>query len=574
MKILKNALLGCFVLILVACGGTSTPPSAAKIAGAMRSGGPIIAGDSYNDVVQQIYVAYFGRPADAGGLTYYENTLVNAAAPTTLQGLLGAYYSNAAVKAVVDSFGTSAESAALYNGNTSAFVTAIYQYTFNRPPDAAGLNYWSNLIDSGAVTRGNAALSIMAGAQSTDATIVANKTRAASNFTVALDSSLKQASYSGLAANVVARTMLSQVNESTNQTAFLNTINQTIDKLVTNYTTPPPSVSNYSPSTATAGYPTTFTFTGSNLVAGMSFSLNGCYSAYEVYGGTSTQRQFNCVPQNPGTYSGTLRSSANGSVLGTFTVTVYAPQPGTSGGDYSTSFSIGESSEASFVLTGANPRHLSTSDTFTITSTETVWAFTAAQYAVNIYALDATNAQLFLNGQAFQGYLLCGTQGSTGMCFPTLPAGKYWIGTVPNQTIFSSYSNPVYHEVSTNHKLSRWYQNDSVGMYAGGNPGAWKSQGFTIPSNAVRAYIETEGYGGKFVVMTPAQYNSFAAAYPNGFFSGSYSYIYACGETSGNPDIEIECELKLPAGSYYLVWFNDTRGWAGSAANIAFYLPQ
>jgi hypothetical protein len=43
---------------------------------------PGIAGD-YKDVVQQIYVAYFGRPADADGLGYYEALFLAANAPTT-----------------------------------------------------------------------------------------------------------------------------------------------------------------------------------------------------------------------------------------------------------------------------------------------------------------------------------------------------------------------------------------------------------------------------------------------------------------------------------------------------------
>lgn len=575
MKQAQNTLLACAMLILAACGGNSPPAGTAKTASSVHAQSLTATAASYNDVVQQIYIAYFGRPADTGGLAFYENALLNAGAPTTLAGLANAYNSNAGIKAVVDSFGTSDESSALYPGGGDAFVSAIYQYMFNRAPDTVGLNYWSNLVNNGTLTRGNAAISIMAGAQGTDAAIIANKTRAASNFTANLDTPTEQASYGGMSANSTVRSMLSQVNEATDQTAFLATINATISNLVANYNPPStPSVSSYSPSTATAGYPTTFTFTGNNLLAGMGFSLEGCYYAYEVYGGTSTQRQFNCVPQFTGTYNGALRDAPNGTILGTFTVTVYAPQPGSSGGDYSTSFAIDETGEASFILTAANPNHLDPGDTFTITSTQTVWAFTAAQYAVNIYALDVTNAQRFLDGQSFQGYLLCGTQGSVGMCFPTLPAGKYWIGTVPNQPIGSNYSNPVFHEVSVNHSLPRWYMSDNVAMRADGNPGAWKSQGFTIPSGSVRAYIETEGYGGKFAVMTPAQYNSFAAAYPNGFFSGSYSYIYACGNKSGGADTEIECEMKLPAGTYYLVWFNDTGRWAGSAANIEIYLPQ
>ncbi|MES2152183.1 MAG: choice-of-anchor D domain-containing protein [Pseudomonadota bacterium] len=339
---------------------------------------------------------------------------------------------------------------------------------------------------------------------------------------------------------------------------------------------PVPVFSTYSPSVATLNQSTVFTLTGANFVSGMSFTLDACVGVVELAGGSSTQRQFACTPVNSGTLNGSLKS--NGVNLGTFTVTVSGGGGGggnTSGADYSTSFSIGESSEATFTLTDRNPRHLSTSDTFTLDAVEQVWAFTAAQYSVSIYALDATNAQLFLNGQAFSGYLLCSNQGSTGMCFPTLPAGKYWIGSVPAQTVFSGYSNPVYHEVSTNHVLPKWRGQSNISMTTSGANGYWKSQGFTLGSGDARAFIETEGYAGKFMIMNPSQYSAFAAAYPNGYTNGSYSYTYACGGTSGGADVEIECELKLTGGStYYLVYINDSGSWAGGAANIEFYVPQ
>src|SRR5581483_11196036 len=93
---------------------------------------------SYSSVVQELYISYFGRPADAAGLSNFENALAAINAPTDIAGLAVAYGSNAAIKGLVDAFGTSAESAALYgnvNGSLSSienFVTAVFENVLGR----------------------------------------------------------------------------------------------------------------------------------------------------------------------------------------------------------------------------------------------------------------------------------------------------------------------------------------------------------------------------------------------------------------------------------------------------------
>ena len=83
---------------------------------------------SYSSLVQELYVAYFGRPADYYGLQNFETALAAANAPTDPAALALAYSTNAAVKSLVDSFGTSAESTALYgSGSTESFVNAIFE---------------------------------------------------------------------------------------------------------------------------------------------------------------------------------------------------------------------------------------------------------------------------------------------------------------------------------------------------------------------------------------------------------------------------------------------------------------
>jgi len=189
----------------------------------------------YSDAVQQLYVAYFGRPADSGALANFSAALKSYAAPTDLQSLNTAYNSSVQVRSLIDAFGTSNESKALYTGDTTAFVNAIYLNVLNRAPAAGGLQFWVNSIDNGGLTRGNAALSIMAGALANDspqglldAALVNNKIRAASNFTFAIDTAAEISGYSGNSAAATARSLLATVTSATDTEAFQATIESTL----------------------------------------------------------------------------------------------------------------------------------------------------------------------------------------------------------------------------------------------------------------------------------------------------------------------------------------------------------
>jgi S-layer protein len=183
---------------------------------------------AYDTAIQELYVAYFGRPADYFGLQNFETALLNANAPTDPSQLAGAYSSNSAIKTLVDAFGTSKESQALYgniNGSAdvaNAFVNAIFENMFGRAANAAGLHFWSNAITTGALTASDAALAIAAGAAANtsaqgvqDATTLANKVVVASDFTtqISQESSLVL-EYSGPLAAGIGRTLLAGVTSS------------------------------------------------------------------------------------------------------------------------------------------------------------------------------------------------------------------------------------------------------------------------------------------------------------------------------------------------------------------------
>ncbi len=188
----------------------------------------------YHDVVQKIYVGYFGRPADPGGLAFFSERFLTLNAPTKMEAMGNAYGANADVRALIDVFGTSAESQALYPGDNSVFMDAVYRNLFGRAADPAGKAFWVGQLDAGNVTRANAAVNIMAGALGTDVDIINKKMAVASYFTNALTTPLQRAAYSGLEANVGIRAMLSGVTAGTDTTAFRPTVNAAIATLVAN----------------------------------------------------------------------------------------------------------------------------------------------------------------------------------------------------------------------------------------------------------------------------------------------------------------------------------------------------
>jgi hypothetical protein len=175
----------------------------------------------YNLVAHQIYISYLGRPADLEGLRSFTGQLADAGAPTGLQQLDLAYDTNAGVRKVIDSFGSSGEALAMHPGDTSAFISAIYRQMFGRLPDPGGLSYWANQVEAGKLTRGHAVLSIAAGALVgqtpiglRDGALLSKKVSYSALFTGALTQAKRQC-YAGASAAQLARKQVTEVGITT-----------------------------------------------------------------------------------------------------------------------------------------------------------------------------------------------------------------------------------------------------------------------------------------------------------------------------------------------------------------------
>lgn len=163
--------------------------------------------------LQQAYLAYFGRPADTSGLATYASA------------------TEAQVKAA---FSASAESQAFFGGlELTAKINAIYQNLFNRDAEPAGLLHWMGKIGSGEVSLADAAMTILANAQNSDKTAVANKLAASDAFVASVDTTAEILGYAGAAAIAPARAYLKSVDATADSlTAAVAGVNAAVAAVV------------------------------------------------------------------------------------------------------------------------------------------------------------------------------------------------------------------------------------------------------------------------------------------------------------------------------------------------------
>ena len=102
-------------------------------------------------IIQNAYLAYYGRPADPGGLDYWAGRL--KAAGGNLNEIIAA-------------FGDSAEFTGRFGAlGATELVNAIYQRLFKRDADPEGLDFYRGLLESGEKHLGSIALNIFNGVQ-------------------------------------------------------------------------------------------------------------------------------------------------------------------------------------------------------------------------------------------------------------------------------------------------------------------------------------------------------------------------------------------------------------------------
>jgi hypothetical protein len=171
--------------------------------------------------VQEMYVAYFSRPADVAGLDYWTDAL--DANPDALQELSR-------------SFAASQEYRDTYAGmDNRAVVGEVYQNLFGRTAEAAGVDYWAGLLDSKAITIDNVVTQIADGAAGSDNVAFKGKVAAAALFTTRLDEPNEETAYArGGAANDLAAEYLATIKDLSSAADAIDTdvVDAWIDRIV------------------------------------------------------------------------------------------------------------------------------------------------------------------------------------------------------------------------------------------------------------------------------------------------------------------------------------------------------
>ncbi len=113
-------------------------------------GGASIESDDFESIIE-LYVAYFNRAPDAVGLFFWANAFSNGVGLDEMAEL----------------FAQQPETLAAFpEGTTNAeIVSIVYDNVLGRSPDAAGEEFWTGVLDSGAVSADQFILEVLRGAK-------------------------------------------------------------------------------------------------------------------------------------------------------------------------------------------------------------------------------------------------------------------------------------------------------------------------------------------------------------------------------------------------------------------------
>ncbi|WP_296944490.1 DUF4214 domain-containing protein [uncultured Massilia sp.] len=166
------------------------------------------------EAIQKLYVAYFNRPADYYGLQYWDAIVTAAGGDTS---------------AVAAAFAGSQEYKDTYAGmDLRNTINAIYKNLFGHSADLPGLDFWTNAVNTGAMTLSNAVEQIASGAQNADKTAYASKVSAATTFTNSLTNTDQILGYSGDKANAVAKGFLAGVTDANSLATAIDPANLSV----------------------------------------------------------------------------------------------------------------------------------------------------------------------------------------------------------------------------------------------------------------------------------------------------------------------------------------------------------
>ncbi|MYM22914.1 cellulase family glycosylhydrolase [Duganella sp. FT135W] len=216
--------------------------------GQLKPAGKLVQRARWTPVVQQLYMAYLGFPADPAGLANFATQLDDLAADMRRRGLvlqptmaavLEAYRTEPVMRQMLDGLYASAPFKDRYTPDrTAAYVQQIYLNLFNRQPDVDGLLYWSDNLNYFGLEKAQAVAAIYVGGQGAtsvqgkrDAATGSKKAALATAFTASLNTPQRRNCYAGNNAVTVGRALLTPVSADTDVSLYPSRVEAAVAEL-------------------------------------------------------------------------------------------------------------------------------------------------------------------------------------------------------------------------------------------------------------------------------------------------------------------------------------------------------
>ncbi|MFT5579132.1 MAG: hypothetical protein ACI9WS_001891, partial [Paraglaciecola psychrophila] len=144
----------------------------------------------FEERVLEAYLAFYGRPADPGGLAFWSDRLEQEGGDLT---------------SIINAFGESKEYTDRFgNLSNTELVTNIYDQLFGRAPDTGGLDFYVNQLVTGARNLQQISIVVLDGVQGNDVTIVANRLALSARYVSAVEAGSTEAKSADDLASIIA----------------------------------------------------------------------------------------------------------------------------------------------------------------------------------------------------------------------------------------------------------------------------------------------------------------------------------------------------------------------------------
>ncbi|WP_462381141.1 DUF4214 domain-containing protein [Pseudomonas sp. Marseille-QA0892] len=186
-----------------------------------------MADQSSLSLVQSLYVAYYGRPADPDGLAFWAKSLED---------------NGGNVNAILNDFGNSPEYTQRFSGlDDATLVNNLYQQLFGRDAEPEGLAFYTGLLAGGSQSLAEIAHTIGSIAQGVDRQVLEGRVQVANAFTKQLDTAEELQAYGTERGIEIGRTYLQEVTAVNGTVSVITKVVDVVATLLPSSPVPTPA---------------------------------------------------------------------------------------------------------------------------------------------------------------------------------------------------------------------------------------------------------------------------------------------------------------------------------------------